>query len=323
MILSRRKFVHIAAGASALASLPSVARAADYPARPPHLVVGFPAGSGPDVMARLGGHWLSTRLGQEVVVDNRPGAGSNIGTEIAAKSAPDGYTLFLAVSANTINATLYEHLNYDFARDLVGAGMIALTPFVVVVNPAFEAKTMAELIALAKAKPGSINMATSGVGSGSHVSGELLQMMTGIKLTHVPYRNNYVTDLMGGQIPLAVSPMPQVIEFIKAGKLRGLGVTTAKRSQMLPDVPAIGETVPGYEASGWFGICVPRGTPAEIIARLDSELRAGAADPDMRKRVLAAGAEPQAMTSAEFNKFLADEITKWRKVIKFADIKPL
>jgi tripartite-type tricarboxylate transporter receptor subunit TctC len=324
MILSRREFIYVAAaGASALAFSPGAARAADYPTRPLHLIVGFPAGSGPDIIARIAGHWLGTRLGQEVVVDNRPGAGSNIATELAAKAAPDGYTLFLAVSANTINATLYEHLNFDFARDLVGAGLVALTPFVVVVNPAFEAKDLKELIALAKAKPGAINMATSGVGSGSHVSGELLQMMAGIKLTHVPYRNNYVPDLLGGQIMLAVSPMPQVIEFIKAGKLRGLGVTPAKRSEMLPDVPAIGETVPGYDASGWFGIVAPKGTPDAIIARLNTEISAGVADPDTRKRLIAVGAEPHAMTSAEFNKFIADEIAKWRKVIKFADIKPL
>ena len=323
MTLSRRKLVHVAAGAAALASLPHAARAADYPTRPLHLVVGFPAGSGPDIIARLAAHWLSTRLGQEVVVDNRPGAGSNIGTEIAAKAAPDGYTLFLAVSANTINATLYEHLNFEFARDLVGAGMVALTPFVVAVNPNFEAKDLKELIALAKAKPGTIDMATSGVGSGSHVSGELLQMMAGIKLTHVPYRNNYVPDLLGGQIPLAVSPMPQVIEFIKSGKLRGLGVTTAKRSEMLPEVPAIGEVVPGYDASGWFGICAPKGAPDAIIARLNTEISAGAADPDMRKRIMAVGAEPHAMTAAELDKFIADEIAKWRKVIEFADIKPL
>jgi tripartite-type tricarboxylate transporter receptor subunit TctC len=324
MILSRREFVYVAAAAtSALAFSPGAARAADYPTRPLHLIVGFPAGSGPDIIARIAGHWLGTRLGQEVVVDNRPGAGSNIATELAAKAAPDGYTLFLAVSANTINATLYEHLNFDFARDLVGAGLVALTPFVVVVNPAFEAKDLKELIALAKAKPGAINMATSGVGSGSHVSGELLQMMAGIKLTHVPYRNNYVPDLLGGQIMLAVSPMPQVIEFIKAGKLRGLGVTPAKRSEMLPDVPAIGETVPGYDASGWFGIVAPKGTPDAIIARLNTEISAGVADPDTRKRLIAVGAEPHAMTAAEFNKFIADEIAKWRKVIKFADIKPL
>jgi tripartite-type tricarboxylate transporter receptor subunit TctC len=322
MTLSRRHFIRAAAGASVLA-LAHPSRAADYPTRPVHLVVGFPAGSGPDIIARLAADWLSRRLGQQVVVDNRPGAGGNIGTEVVAKSAPDGYTLFLAVSANTINATLYEHLNFDFARDLVGVGMVARTPFVVAVNPKFPAKNLGELIALARAKPGSIDMATSGVGSGSHVSGELLQMMAGIKLTHVPYRNNYVPDLLGGQVPLAVSPQPQVLAFVQDGRLRALGVTTAKRSQALPDVPAIGETVPGYEASGWFGICTPAGTPPEIIARLNAEISAGVADADMNKRIAAAGAEPHAMTAAELNAFIAAEIAKWRKVVSFAQIRPL
>src|SRR5215467_9036000 len=269
MRLQRRRFLAMAAGAAAL---PRITRAADYPTRPIHLVVGFPAGSGPDIIARLAGQSLSARLGQEIVVDNRPGAGGNIGTEAAAKASPDGYTLFLAVSANAINASLYKHLTFDFARDLVPVGMIATTPFVIAVNPSFAPKNLSELIALAKEKTGAINMATSGVGSGSHVSGELFQMMAGIKLTHVPYRNNYIPDLMGGQVPLAVSPMPQVLEFVKDGRLRALGVTTARRSQMLPDVPAIGEVVTGYEASGWFGLCVPRGTPDDIIAKLNAAI---------------------------------------------------
>jgi tripartite-type tricarboxylate transporter receptor subunit TctC len=321
MGLQRRRFLAMAAGAAALPALPRIARAADYPTRPVHLVVGFPAGSGPDIIARLAGQSLSTRLGQEIVVDDRPGAGGNIGTEVAAKASPDGYTLFLAVSANAINASLYKNLNFDFARDLVPVGMIALTPFVIAVNPSFAPKNLSELIALAKEKPGTINMATSGVGSGSHVSGELFQMMAGIKLTHVPYRNNYVPDLLGGQIPLAVSPMPQVIEFVKDGRLRALGITPATRSQMLPDVPSIGEVVKGYDASGWFGICVPKGTPADVIAKLNAAITAGIADPKIRERLVALGSEPRAMTPDEFGKFVAGEIAKWRKVIEFADIK--
>jgi len=321
MKLRRRHFLAMAAGAAALPALPRIARAADYPTRPVHLVVGFPAGSGPDIIARLAGQSLSARLGQEIVVDNRPGAGGNIGTEIAAKASPDGYTLFLAVSANAINVSLYKNLNFDFARDLVPVGMIALTPFVIAVNPSFEPRNLSELIALAKEKPGAINMATSGVGSGSHVSGELFQMMAGIKLTHVPYRNNYVPDLLGGQVPLAVSPMPQVIQLVKDGKLRALGITPATRSQMLPDVPSIGEVVKGYDASGWFGICVPKGTPADVIAKLNAAVMAAIADPTIRERLVAVGSEPRAMTSDEFSKFVAGEIEKWRKVIEFAAIK--
>jgi len=309
------------AGAAALPALPRLVRAADYPTRPVHLVVGFPAGSGPDIIARLVGHALSTRIGQEVVVDDRPGAGGNMGTEAAAKAAPDGYTLFLAVSANAINVSLYKNLNFDFARDLVPVGMIATTPFVIAVNPSFAPKNLSELIALAKEKTGAINMATSGVGSGSHVSGELFQMMAGIKLTHVPYRNNYVPDLLGGQIPLAVSPMPQVLEFVKDGRLRALGITPAKRSQMLPDVPSIGEVVKGYDASGWFGLVAPKGTPGEIIAKLNAAITAGIADPKIRDRLVAVGSEPRAMTPDEFGRFIASEIAKWRKVVEFADIK--
>jgi tripartite-type tricarboxylate transporter receptor subunit TctC len=311
----------MAAGAAALPALPRIARAADYPTRPVHLVVGFPAGSGPDIIARLAAQSLSTRIGQELVVDDRPGAGGNIGTEVAARAAPDGYTLFLAVSANAINVSLYKNLNFDFARDLVPVGMVALTPFVIAVNPSFEARNLSELIALAKEKPGTINMATSGVGSGSHVSGALFEMMAGIKLTHVPYRNNYIPDLLGGQVPLAVSPMPQVIEFVKDGRLRALGITPAARSQMLPDVPSIGEVVKGYDASGWFGLCAPKGTPGDVIAKLNAAITAGIADPKIRERLVALGSEPRAMTPDEFGKFIAGEIAKWRKVIAFADIK--
>lgn len=318
--MHRRQFIGLALPAvAALTARP--AWAADYPTRPIHFVVGFPAGSGPDTIARLAGQSLSARLGQEIVVDDRPGAGGNIGTEVAAKAAPDGYTLCLAVSANAINVSLYKNLNFDFARDLVPVGMIALTPFVIVVNPSFPAKNLSELIALAKDKPGTINMATSGVGSGSHVSGELFQMMAGVKLTHVPYRNNYIPDLLSGQVSLAVSPMPQVIEFVKGGRLRALGVTPATRSRMLPDVPSIGEIVKGYDASGWFGICAPRGTPADIIAKLNASITAGIADPKIHERLIAVGSEPRAMSPDEFSKFVTSEIDKWRKVVAFADIK--
>jgi tripartite-type tricarboxylate transporter receptor subunit TctC len=322
MKLLRRRFLALAAGAAASPALTRIALAADYPTRPVHLIVGFPAGSGPDIIARLAAQSLSTRIGQEVVVDDRPGAGGNIGTEVAAKASPDGYTLFLAVSANAINASLYKNLNFDFARDLTPVGMVALTPFVIAVNPSFAAKNLSDLIALAREKPETINMATSGVGSGSHVSGELFQMMAGIKLVHVPYRGNYIPDLLGGQVPLAVSPMPQVIEFVKDGRLRALGITPATRSQMLPDVPAIGEVVKGYDASGWFGLCAPRGTPGDIIAKLNAAISAGIADPKIRERLVALGSEPRAMTPDEFGTFIAGEIAKWRKVIEFAAINP-
>jgi tripartite-type tricarboxylate transporter receptor subunit TctC len=321
MRLQRRRFLAMAAGAAILPALPRIARAAEYPTRPIHLVVGFPAGSGPDIIARLAGQAMSARLGQEIVVDNRPGAGGNIGTEVAAHASPDGYTLSLAVSANAINVSLYKNLNFDFAHDLVPAGMIALTPFVIAVNPSFPPKNLAELIALAKEKPGSINMATSGVGSGSHVAGELFQMMAGVKLTHVPYRTNYVPDLIGDQVSLAVSPMPQVIQLIKDGRLRALGVTTAARSRMLPDVQSIGEIVKGYDASGWFGICAPRGTPTDIVAKLNESITGGIADPKIHERLIAVGSEPRAMSQDEFSNFIAGEIDKWRKVVAFADIK--
>jgi tripartite-type tricarboxylate transporter receptor subunit TctC len=321
MALLRRHFLALAAGAAALPALPRIARAADYPTRPVHLIVGFPPGSGPDIVARLAAQALSTRIGQEVVVDNRPGAGGNIATEVAAKAAPDGYTLFLAVSANAINASIYKNLNVDFARDLAPVGMLVLAPFVIAVNPSFAAKDLVELIALAKDSPGTINMATSGVGSGSHVSGELFQMMTGIKLTHVPYRGNYIPDVLGGQVPLAVSPIPQVVEFIKDGRLRGLGVTGTTRAPMLPDVPAIGEVVKGYDASGWYGLCAPTGTPADIIAKLNAAIGEGLKDPKTRERLVALGSEPRPMTPDAFGRFIAGEIEKGRKVVEFAGIK--
>ncbi len=321
MNLQRRHFLTLAASAAALPALPRLVRAADYPTRPVHLIVGFPPGSGPDIVARLAAQALSPRIGQEVVVDNRPGAAGNIAAEVAAKAAPDGYTLFLAVSANAINASIYKSLNVDFARDLPPVGMLVLAPFVIAVNPSFAAKSLGDLIALAKQSPGTINMATSGVGSGSHVAGELFQMMTGTKLTHVPYRGNYVPDLLGGQVPLAVSPIPQVVEFIKDGRLRGLGVTGTARAPMLPDVPAIGEVVPGYDASGWYGICAPNGTPADIIAKLNAAIGEGLKDPTIRDRLVALGSEPRPMTPQEFGTFIASEIEKGRKVVEFAGIK--
>jgi tripartite-type tricarboxylate transporter receptor subunit TctC len=322
MTLGRRRFLHLAAGAAALPALPRAAHALDYPTRPVHIVAGYPAGAGPDIVGRLAAQWLAGRFGQNVVVDNRPGAAGNIGTEIAAKSAPDGYTLLVAVSTNAVNTTLYQDLNYNFARDLVPVAFIGATPFVIAANPDFPAKTVPEFIAYAKANPGKINFATSGVGSGPHVSAELLKMMTGIDIVHVPYRGNYVTDLMAGQIPLAFGPMPQVIEFIRGGRLRAVAVTPATRADGLPNVPALVEFVPGYAASGWYGLTAPARTPGEIIAKLNAEMNVGLADATFKSRLVAVGVEPRPMSTAEFGKFIADEIEKWAKVIRFAALKP-
>ena len=322
MMLDRRRFLHLAAGTVAVPAVPRAAHALDYPTRPVHIVAGFPPGSGPDVIGRLAGQWLMDRLKQNFVLDNRPGAASNIGTEIAAKAAPDGYTLLMTVSTNAVNATLYQNLNYNFSRDLVPVANIGATPFVITANPAFPAKTVPEFLAYAKQNPGKINYATSGVGSGPHVSAELLKMMTGVDLVHVPYRNNYVTDLLANQIPLSVSPMPQVIEFIKDGRLKAIAVTPAKRWDALPDVPALGEFVPGYSSAGWYGLTAPVGTAPEIVAKLNAEMNAGLADANLKARLLALGVEPKAMSTAEFGTFMGDEVAKWAKVIKFAALKP-
>jgi tripartite-type tricarboxylate transporter receptor subunit TctC len=322
MPLARRRFLHLAAGAVALPALSRTAIAADYPARPVHIITGYAAGAGPDIMGRLAAQWLSQRLNQQFIVDNRPGAASNIGTEIAAKSAPDGYTLYVAVSTNAVNQTLYQNLNFNFARDFVPAAFIGATPFVIVTTPQFPAKTLPDFIAYAKQNPGKVDYATSGVGTGPHVAVELLKMMSGIDIVHVPYRGNYVTDVIAGTVPAACSPMPQVVEFIKDGRLHAVAVTTAKRSPSLPDVPAIGEVVPGYEASGWYSLVAPTGTPAEAIARLNAEMNAGLNDAALKSRILTLGVEPRPLTTAEFGKFIAAEIDKWAKVIKFAQLKP-
>jgi tripartite-type tricarboxylate transporter receptor subunit TctC len=322
MSLSRRRLLQLAGSAAAVPVLSRAAFALDYPTRPVHILTGYPAGAGPDVAGRLAAQWLSQRLGQQFIVDNRPGAASNIGTEIAAKSAPDGHTLYVAVSTNAINATLYQNLNYNFARDFVPAAFIGATPFVLAVNPAFAARTVPEFIAYAKANPGKLNYATSGVGTGPHVALELLRMMAGIDLVHVPYRGNYVTDLLAGTVPLACAPMPQVIEFIKDGRLRAIAITTTSRWEALPDVPSLAEFVPGYAASGWYSLVAPTHTPAEIIARLNAEMNAGLADPTLKQRLLTVGIAPRPMTTAEFGQFIANEIDKWAQVIKFAALRP-
>jgi tripartite-type tricarboxylate transporter receptor subunit TctC len=319
--IHRRKFLMASAGAAVLPALPRAAFAIDYPTRPVRVIVGFPAGIGPDISGRLMSQWLSQQLGQQFIVDNRPGASGNIATGDVAKAVPDGYTLLVAVSTNAINATFYKNLNFDFTKDIVPVGFIGSTPFVMAVTPSFPAKTVPEFIAYAKANPGKVNMASQGVGTSPHVTGEMLIMMTGIDLVHVPYRGNVVPDLLSGQVQIYFSPLPQVIEYVRDGRLRALAVTSTKRTDALPDVPALAEFVPGYEASGWYSICAPAGTPGEIVDKLNKEMNAGLADPALHAKLLAVGIEPKAMTQAEFAKFVGDEIQKWSKVINFADIK--
>jgi tripartite-type tricarboxylate transporter receptor subunit TctC len=317
----RRKFLHLAAATAVFHPWPRIAFADDYPSRPVHIVTGYPAGASPDIIARIVADDLSRRLGQQFIVDDRPGAASNIGTEYAAHSAPDGYTLLIAVSTNAINSTLYSNLNFNFARDLVPVARIGITPFVVVANPSFPAKTIPEFIAYAKANPGKVNFASQGVGTGPHVAAELFKMMTETDLVHVPYKGNYNADLLAGQIPLAFASIAQEIEFVRDGRLRCLGVTTIARSDALPDVPAIGEFVNGYEAVGWYGICAPTGTPSAIIDKLEAGVIAGANDANEKSKLTAIGVVPKPLTKAEFAKFIADETDKWAKVVKFADMK--
>jgi tripartite-type tricarboxylate transporter receptor subunit TctC len=322
-LLDRRHVLHLAAAAAALPTLPHIARAQAYPARPVRVVVGFAPGGGTDIAARLIGQWLSERLGQQFFVENRPGAGANIGMEAVAKAQPDGYTLLLVSPGAAINATLYDKLNYNFIRDLAPIGGIIRVPNVMVVHPSVPAKTVPEFIAYAKANPGKINMASGGNGTSEHVSGELFKMMTGINMPHVPYRSGglAVTDLLGGQVQVIFSNMLTSIEHVRSGKLRGLAVTTATRSEALQDTPTIGEFVPGYEASNWWGVAAPRNTPAEIIDRLNEEINAALADQKMRARLADLGGAPLPGSRAAFGKLIVDETEKWGKVIRAANIK--
>ena len=321
MKLRRRNFLQFAAVAVSLQSAWRTVWAQDYPTRPVRIIVGFPAGVAPDIVARVIAQTLSDRLGQQFVVENRPGAGSNLGTEIVVKSPPDGYTLLLAVSSGAINATLYSNLSFSFVHDIAPVAMIGTSPFVMVINPKLPAKTVPEFIAYAKANPGKIDMASQGTGLASHLMGELFKMMAGVNLVHVPYRDNFTADLLGGQVQVAFVPITNVIEQIKDGRLRPLALTTAKRSELLPDVPAMSEFLPGYDATGWNGIGAPKGTPGAIIEKLNKEISALVLDPTVRARLIGLGIEPLAMTPAEFGKRIADDTEKWAKVIKFANIK--
>jgi len=322
MKVQRRQFLHLAAPAAAITIVTRGAWALDYPTRPMRLVVGFPAGSGPDVVARLLGQKLSERLGQEFVIENRPGAGSNIATETVVRAPADGYTLLFAAASNAINATLYSNLTFDFTRDIAPVASVVTTPFVLASNLAVPAKTVPEFIAYVKANPGKVNEASPGNGTTPHLCGELFKLMTGVDFVHVPYRGNYMPDLLGGQVQVVFSTATQIVEYINAGKLRALGVTSAQRLEALPDVPAIGETVPGYEALGWFGVGAPKDTPPEIIERINSEVNIAVVSPDIKARLVALGVLPMSTTSAAFGKFIAAETEKWGKVIRSANIKP-
>jgi tripartite-type tricarboxylate transporter receptor subunit TctC len=305
-----------------LSSVSRSARAQTYPTRAVRIIVPFPAGGTADILARLTGQWLLERLGQQFIIENRPGAGANIGTEVAVRAPPDGYTLLILGPANAINATLYEKLNFDFIRDIAPVAGIIRTPLVMAVNPSFPARTVPEFIAYAKANPGKINMASAGNGTAPHIFGELFMQMTGVKMLHVPYRGPYFADLIAGQVQVVFSPLPSTIGFIKAGTLRPLAVTTATRSDALPDIPTIGETVPGYEASSWQGVGAPKNTSAEIIDKLNGEINVVLADPKMKERLAELGGTVLAGTPAEFGKLIADETEKWARVIKSANIKP-
>jgi tripartite-type tricarboxylate transporter receptor subunit TctC len=324
MKLPRRRFLHLAASAAALPAATRIARAQSYPTQPVRIVVGYGAGGVSDLIARLMGQWLSERLGQPFIVENRPGGGTNIATEAVVRAAADGYSLLLVAPPSAINATLYEKLNFNFIRNIAPVASINRTPGVMEVNPSFPAKTVPEFIVYAKANPGKVNMAAAGPGSSPHVYGELFKMMAGVDLVQVHYRSSgpALTDLIGGQVQVTFDPLPSSIEHIRAGKLRPLAVTTATRLEVLPGIPTVGEFVPGYEASGWQGIGAPKNTPMEIIEKLNREINAGLADPRMKARLADLGATGLAGTPAEFGKLIADETEKWGKVVKFSGMKP-
>jgi tripartite-type tricarboxylate transporter receptor subunit TctC len=320
----RRGFLTGAASAALLRSLGQTARADSYPSRPVNIIVGTAPGGTPDIDARLIGEWLSEKLGQPFIVQNKPGAGTNLGTEMVVRSAPDGYTLLLITVANAINATLYDNMNFNFIRDIAPVAAMVRTPLVMEVNPSVPAKTVAEFIAYAKANPGKINMATSGNGTPQHIAAELFTMMAGIDVLHVPYRSTTpaLVDLLAGQVQVIFDTIPASIEFIRAGKLRPLGVTTTSPLDVLPGVPTVAEAVPGYEASAWQGVGAPKDTPAEIVAKLHDQINAALADEKIKQRLIGLGAVPIPMSSSDFAQMIVAETEKFGKVIKFANIKP-
>jgi tripartite-type tricarboxylate transporter receptor subunit TctC len=322
--LSRRSLLYASAGAAALPAASRIAGAQAYPARPVRIIVGVAAGGANSTVARLVAQWLSERLGHEFIVENRPGAGGNVGAQAAANAAPDGYTLLFTATANAISATVYDKLDFNFARDIVPVASLVRGTLIMDVNPSFPARTVAEFIAYAKANPGAINMASAGIGNTTHLAGELFMMLTGVRLTHVPYRGGApaVTDLLGGQVQVYFDGISGSLEYVRTGKLRALAVTSATRAEVLPDVPSLSESVPGYDVTGWYGIGAPRETPAAIVDKLNTEINAGLADPKLKARLADLGYVTFPTSPAAFGTFIAAETAKWAKVVKFAGIKP-
>jgi tripartite-type tricarboxylate transporter receptor subunit TctC len=320
----RRQFLRLATAAVALPALSLIARAQAYPTRPVRIIVGFPPGGTTDIIARLVGQWLSERLGQQFVIENRPGASSNLATEMVARAPADGHTLLALTATNSINATLFDKLSFNLRRDLTMVAGLSRSALVLEVHPSVPAKTVPEFVAYAKANPARITMASFGSGSTSHVAGELFKMMAGVDLLHVPYRGSgpMLTDLLGGQVHMTFDSLPSSIEYIRTGKLRALAVSTTTRSDSLPDIPTVADDFPGYDASAWNGVATPRSTPAEIVGKLNREINAGLADPKMKARIAELGANTIPSPPGEFGRFVSDEIEKWSKVVKFAGIKP-
>jgi tripartite-type tricarboxylate transporter receptor subunit TctC len=321
--MQRRQLLRLIINATVLPVLGGIARADTYPARPVHIIVGFPPGSAADIDSRLIGDWLSQRLGQQFIIDNKPGAGSNIGAEIVAHSAPDGYTLFTISTVNAVNASLYPNLSFSFLQDFAPVAGILRTPLIMEVNPALPIKSVADFIAYAKANPGRVNFASSGNGTGSHVAAELFRFMTSIEMTHVPYHGpaQALTDLISGRVQVMFDVLTSSMAHVRSGEVRGIAVTTATRSPALPDLPTVGDTVTGYEVSGWAALVAPKGTPAESIGVLNAAVNAGLADPTVISKLAALGAQPLVMSPAELGKHMADETAKWAEVVKFARIK--
>jgi tripartite-type tricarboxylate transporter receptor subunit TctC len=324
MKLLRRTLMTSAAAALAAAALPRLASAQEYPSRPVRIVAGFAAGGGVDITARLIGQWLADRLGQPFVIENRAGAGGNIGTEAVVNAAADGYTLLLSTVPNAVNASLYEKLNFNFLRDTAPVAGIIRVPMVILLNPQVPATTVPEFIAFAKANPGKINMASAGNGSAPHMAGELFKMMAGVNLVHIPYRGQgpALTDLLGGDVQVLFATAPGTTDYIKTGRLRALAVTSAARAELLPELPTVADFVPRYEASQWYGLSAPKNTPAEIVGRLNREINAAIADPAMKARLAAIGGEPLPGSAGEFGRLIAEETEKWGKVVRAAGIKP-